>query len=143
MGSMSSSGKIGKIKGLDKLINMNPLPTSSSNRYPPVAQNSAYSDSLDTNIQSQNVNSVTGPMPSAAPTQADLDGFPVIRIDQIPDVNSRMLEASLEQIPALLKQMHDEATTKQQAVPKFAYYLQKQIDAMRSELMKSRAHQWC
>ena len=72
---------------------------------------------------------------------ADLSGFPVMRLDHVALVESKVLERALLEIPPLQEDMFAEAAKKKEPVPKLAYYLQKQMDTMNAELMKRAAEQ--
>ena len=69
----------------------------------------------------------------------DMAGFPVLRLDQISQVDTEMLERALEEVPELVLGMHEDAKLSGEPVPKLAAYLQKQIDAMNAEVTKRAA----
>ena len=73
--------------------------------------------------------------------EADLSGFPIIRMDHISLVDSPTLERALADIPGLLKDLYAGASEKGMATPKLAYYLQKQVESMEAELLKRAAEQ--
>jgi hypothetical protein len=66
---------------------------------------------------------------------ADLSGFPVIRIDQIPLVDSKTLKEAYVDVKDLIKNLIAES----EAVPPFVHYLRKQNDAITAELLNRAA----
>ena len=79
--------------------------------------------------------------PPSATGDADMAGFPVLRLDQIALVETEMLEKALEEVPELVVGMHEDAARTGEPVPKLASYLQRQIDAMNAELTKRHAEE--
>ena len=65
----------------------------------------------------------------------DLAAYPVIRLDHIPLLSGKLLETALGDVGDLLGVMHSKASNGE-SVPKLAFYLQKQMDAMRLEASK-------
>lgn len=69
----------------------------------------------------------------------DLAAYPVIRIDHVPLLSSKLLDTACTDVGDLLSVMHSKAANGE-TVPKLAYYLQKQMDAMRLEISKRAQH---
>lgn len=67
---------------------------------------------------------------------ADLSGFPIIRIDQIPLVDSDTLASAKKEIKSLISSLLAESPD---GVPPMVHYLRKQSEAMSSELMNRLA----
>lgn len=63
----------------------------------------------------------------------DLDGFPVLRIDQIPFIDTNILEKAQNDVAELILKMNLEGDKSQKS---FVYYLNKQLDEMEKEIAK-------
>jgi hypothetical protein len=63
----------------------------------------------------------------------DLDGFPVLRIDQIPHIETDVLESAQNEVAELIIKMNLEGDKSQKS---FVYYLNKQLDEMEKEIAK-------
>ena len=70
-----------------------------------------------------------------ASNQPDLSAYPVIRIDHIPLVDSKVLRESASEVAELIDSMNSDEGTK----PPLLYYLRKQLEAMESELIHRSA----
>jgi len=73
--------------------------------------------------------------------EADLSGYPILRMDEIGIIPSDVLERAERDVPELLASMHREARKEGRPVAQLAFYLQKQMAAMRSELVIRAAGQ--
>eukprot|EP01031_Cornospumella_fuschlensis_P034054 gene34054-41219_t len=63
-------------------------------------------------------------------TSVDLTAFPIVRLDQISELNDSLLEKAILEVEEILQG---------QANPKMSQYLQKQLDGMRKENMRRKA----
>lgn len=68
-------------------------------------------------------------------TQPDLSAYPVIRIDHIPCVESKVLEDSVSQIVEMIDSMNADNGPK----PPLLFYLGRQLESMRNELLNREA----
>lgn len=66
---------------------------------------------------------------------ADLDGYPVLRIDQITNIDSKVLRKAEPDVIILLESIKNDKSQE-----KLMYYLQRQIEAMKNELVKRAAN---
>jgi hypothetical protein len=65
----------------------------------------------------------------------DLDGYPVLRIDQITNIDSKVLKKAEPDVIILLESIRNDKSQE-----KLMYYLQRQIEAMKNELAKRAAN---
>eukprot|EP01031_Cornospumella_fuschlensis_P032520 gene32520-39319_t len=63
-------------------------------------------------------------------TSVDLTAFPIVRLDQISELNDSLLEKAILEVEEILQD---------QTNPKMSQYLQKQLDGMRKESMRRKA----
>lgn len=68
-------------------------------------------------------------------TQADMSAYPVIRIDHIPFMESKILEDSVSQIIEMIESMNADDGPK----PPLLFYLGRQLESMRAELLNRDA----
>ena len=66
----------------------------------------------------------------------DLDGFPVLRIDQIPQIQTDMLERAHLEVLELIEKVRNESGTSQKS---FVQYLHRQLNEMEKEVTKRAA----
>jgi hypothetical protein len=63
----------------------------------------------------------------------DLDGFPILRLDQIPSIETTVLERAQIEVAELIQKMNTEKDKSQKSL---VYYLNKQLDEMEKEITK-------
>jgi hypothetical protein len=73
---------------------------------------------------------MTTPLPMKA---IDLDGFPILRLDQIPSIETNLLVKAQVEVAELIQKMNLEKDKTQKSL---IYYLNKQLDEMEKEIAK-------